>query len=60
MPHGTVPTPVFMPVGTKGSMKGITSEQLALPPLDCKIILGNTYHLAVRPTTELLDEMGGE
>lgn len=59
LPHGTVLTPVFMPVGTQGSIKGLTSEQLQLPPLDCKIILSNTYHLALRPGTELIADMGG-
>jgi queuine tRNA-ribosyltransferase catalytic subunit len=47
MPHGPVDAPVFMPVGTQGTMKGITSEQLE--DLDCKILLGNTYHLGLRP-----------
>lgn len=45
--HGSVDTPVFMPVGTKGTMKGITSSQLR--DLNCTIILGNTYHLALQP-----------
>ena len=40
-------TPVFMPVGTQGTMKGITTAQLA--ELDCRIMLGNTYHLGLRP-----------
>lgn len=47
MPHGPVDAPVFMPVGTQGTMKGLTSEQLE--DLDCKILLGNTYHLGLRP-----------
>lgn len=47
MPHGPVDAPVFMPVGTQGTMKGVTSEQLE--DLDCKILLGNTYHLGLRP-----------
>lgn len=47
MPHGPVDAPVFMPVGTQGTMKGVTSEQL--DDLDCKILLGNTYHLGLRP-----------
>lgn len=47
MPHGPVEAPVFMPVGTQGTMKGVTSEQLE--DLDCKILLGNTYHLGLRP-----------
>lgn len=60
LPHGSVRTPVFMPVGTKGSIKGLSSEQLmyekALSP---EIILGNTYHLALQPGTPLIDELGG-
>ncbi len=47
LPHGVVDGPVFMPVGTQGTMKGITSEQLV--DLNCKILLGNTYHLGLRP-----------
>lgn len=43
LPHATVKTPVFMPVGTQGVMKGITVEQLEA--MDCNMILGNTYHL---------------
>ncbi|ETV99775.1 queuine tRNA-ribosyltransferase, variant [Aphanomyces invadans] len=59
LPHGTVHTPIFMPVGTQGTIKGITAEQMALPPIDCKILLANTYHLALRPGTELLKDVGG-
>ncbi|EQC34801.1 queuine tRNA-ribosyltransferase [Saprolegnia diclina VS20] len=59
LPHGTVHTPVFMPVGTQGTIKGITTEQMAMPPIDCKILLANTYHLALRPGTDLIDDMGG-
>lgn len=47
LPHGTVATPVFMPVGTQATMKGITAEQL--DTLGCRICLGNTYHLGLRP-----------
>jgi len=57
LPHGLVDTPVFMPVGTQGTIKGLTSEQV--DSLGCKIILGNTYHLGTRPGTKLIDEMGG-
>ena len=42
--HGNVKTPVFMPVGTQGTMKGVTTEQLRA--MDFEIILANTYHLA--------------
>lgn len=50
LPHGNVNTPVFMPVGTQGTMKGITADQLE--QLDCQICLGNTYHLGMRPVRE--------
>ena len=60
LPHGTVRTPVFMPVGTKGSIKGLSSAQLMNDPsLSPEIILGNTYHLASQPGTPLLRELGG-
>jgi queuine tRNA-ribosyltransferase len=55
--HGVVPTPIFMPVGTRASVKGISQEQLR--ELDAKIILGNTYHLYLRPGHELVDSFGG-
>lgn len=57
LPHGVVDTPVFMPVGTQGTIKGLTSKQV--DDLGCQIILGNTYHLGLRPGTELLDKLGG-
>ena len=47
LPHHTVDTPVFMPVGTQGTLKGMTPKQLE--DLDCQILLGNTYHLGNRP-----------
>lgn len=59
LPHGPVRTPVFMPVGTKGSIKALSSMQLLLDELAPEIILGNTYHLASQPGTELIDELGG-
>lgn len=49
--HHEVDTPVFMPVGTQGTMKGVTPEQLQAQPLNCQIILGNTYHLANKPVS---------
>ena len=55
--HGPVRTPVFMPVGTQGTVKGLTASQLE--QLDCEIILGNTYHLALRPGAAILDDLGG-
>jgi tRNA-guanine transglycosylase len=59
LPHGPVRTPVFMPVGTKGSIKGLTSTQLEEDEECPEIILGNTYHLASQPGTELVAEFGG-
>jgi tRNA-guanine transglycosylase len=55
-----VPTPIFMPVGTKGCLKGVTLDELTTDPaLSCPIILANTYHLAIQPGTELVDSMSG-
>lgn len=51
LPHYAVETPVFMPVGTQGTMKGLTCKQLE--DLDCQIILSNTYHLGMRPVSLL-------
>mgnify|MGYP003387612541 CR=1 FL=1 len=48
LPHGPIRTPVFMPVGTKGTIKGLTTQQLYNPELNPEIILGNTYHLALQ------------
>jgi queuine tRNA-ribosyltransferase len=56
-PHGIIETPVFMPVGTQATVKGLTPAQLQ--ELDARIILGNTYHLALRPGPELIAELGG-
>jgi len=50
LPHAVVDTPVFMPVGTQGTLKGLTSEQL--DALGCRIMLGNTYHLGNRPVRQ--------
>ncbi|KAH9690582.1 Queuine tRNA-ribosyltransferase catalytic subunit 1 [Citrus sinensis] len=57
LPHFVCQTPLFMPVGTQGTIKGLTTDQLE--EIGCQIILGNTYHLALRPTSELIDELGG-
>lgn len=57
LPHGAVETPMFMPVGTQASLKGLTYEQLE--ELDCKICLNNTYHLGLKPGQEILDKVGG-
>jgi queuine tRNA-ribosyltransferase len=55
--HGTIETPVFMPVGTLASVKSLTTEQLkALGP---EIILNNTYHLMLRPGVDLIEKLGG-
>jgi queuine tRNA-ribosyltransferase len=56
--HGEIPTPVFMPVGTAGTVKGILQRDLA-EDIDARIILGNTYHLYLRPGTEILKSAGG-
>ncbi len=56
--HGDIPTPVFMPVGTAGTVKGILQRDLA-EDIDARIILGNTYHLYLRPGTEILRSAGG-
>ncbi|KAK2577326.1 hypothetical protein KPH14_003455 [Odynerus spinipes] len=55
--HHHVDTPVFMPVGTQGTLKGLLPQQLE--ELNCQIILGNTYHLGNRPGTEILQKAGG-
>ncbi len=56
-PHGIIETPVFMPVGTQGSVKGISPHELE--ELGASIILGNTYHLYLRPGVEIVREAGG-
>lgn len=55
--HGTIDTPVFMPVGTQGVVKAMTHRQLK--ELDVKMILANAYHLYLRPGDELIKNMGG-
>ena len=55
--HGDVPTPAFMPVGTKGTVKGLDPERLR--ELGTTIVLGNTYHLHFRPGEKLVEAMGG-
>jgi len=55
--HGPVETPVFMPVGTQASVKALSSADLEA--LGARIILGNTYHLALRPGADLIREQGG-
>ena len=56
--HGAIETPVFMPVGTQATVKGVTQRDLA-GELDAKIILANTYHLFLRPGPELIRQLGG-
>jgi queuine tRNA-ribosyltransferase len=56
--HGTIETPVFMPVGTQATVKGVPQRDLA-GELDAKIILANTYHLFLRPGHELMRNFGG-
>lgn len=56
--HGQIETPIFMPVGTVGSVKGITDRDLH-NDVRAQIILGNTYHLYLRPGTEILEKAGG-
>jgi queuine tRNA-ribosyltransferase len=56
-PHGPVETPVFMPVGTQGTVKGLTPQQLV--DAGATMVLGNTYHLTQRPGDSLIAELGG-
>lgn len=56
--HGTIQTPIFMPVGTAGSVKGVTQQQLK-NDVKAQIILGNTYHLYLRPGLDVLSQAGG-
>lgn len=56
--HGIIPTPIFMPVGTVGSVKAVHIPELE-EDIDAKIILGNTYHLYLRPGLEIIKKAGG-
>jgi len=56
-PHGDIPTPAFMPVGTLGAVKTLTPEEVKA--LGAKIILGNTYHLYLRPGLPIITKLGG-
>ena len=56
--HGEILTPIFMPVGTVGSVKAVTQQQL-LSDVKAQIILGNTYHLYLRPGLDVLEKAGG-
>ena len=55
--HGDIQTPIFMPVGTQATVKGMTPAQIE--EVGAQIILGNTYHLNIRPGSDLVHEMGG-
>src|SRR5437879_11673838 len=55
--HGVIDTPTFMPVGTQGSVKGVSPRELR--ELNAQIVLGNTYHLFVRPGLDVLKHFGG-
>ena len=57
LPHGEVETPIFMPVGTQASVKALSQEDLEA--IGAQIILGNAYHLYLRPGTQVLEEAGG-
>jgi tRNA-guanine transglycosylase len=56
--HGIIETPIFMPVGTVASVKGVQQRELT-EDINADIILGNTYHLYLRPTTAILEQAGG-
>lgn len=56
-PHGQIQTPIFMPVGTQATVKGLTPSQIE--DTQAQIILANTYHLNIRPTSQLIENMGG-
>jgi queuine tRNA-ribosyltransferase len=56
--HGTVETPIFMPVGTQGSVKGVHMHELE-QNINAQIILGNTYHLYLRPGLDIIEKIGG-
>ncbi len=56
--HGIVETPIFMPVGTQGTVKAVTQDRLK-NEINAEIILANTYHVYLRPGTEILEEAGG-
>src|SRR3982750_2670438 len=56
--HGVIQTPIFMPVGTAGSVKAVHQRELK-DDIKAKIILGNTYHLFLRPGLEIIEKAGG-
>ncbi|MDG1859565.1 MAG: tRNA-guanine transglycosylase, partial [Emcibacteraceae bacterium] len=56
--HGKIETPIFMPVGTAGTVKGVHQQELK-DEVNAQIILGNTYHLYLRPGMEIIEVAGG-
>ena len=56
--HGTIQTPIFMPVGTAGTVKGVHQHELK-DDVKAQIILGNTYHLFLRPGLDVIEQAGG-
>ena len=56
--HGEIKTPIFMPVGTSGAVKSMYTDHL-ISDSSAQIILGNTYHLYLRPGTEIIKKAGG-
>ena len=56
--HGVIETPIFMPVGTFGSVKGVHQRELT-DDIKAQIILGNTYHLYLRPGIDIIEKAGG-
>ena len=56
--HGKIETPIFMPVGTAGSVKGIHTRDIK-EDIQAQIILGNTYHLYLRPGIDVIEKAGG-
>ena len=56
-PHGDIPTPIYMPVGTQATVKAMTSRELE--ETEARIILANTYHLHLRPGEKLVEKAGG-
>ena len=56
--HGDIPTPIFMPVGTAATVKAVHQREL-IQDIDARIILGNTYHLYLRPGMEVMQEASG-
>ena len=57
MTHGILETPAFMPIGTQGAVKAVSPRELR--ELNAQIILGNTYHLFVRPRLDVIEHFGG-